>query len=114
MIEVGIEAPDVRDSARDLGDLGAALGTLEVPSRDAAALALGAVVAPRDTGTLDDSVEAVVTPLGFTLTAGGTRAPYAAIVHARDPFLTRALDARAEDVVGTYADHVDDTIAKHI
>lgn len=114
MSQVGIEAPDARAFARDVEDLGAALGDLEAPSRDASALVLGSVEAPRDTGRLDDSVEAVVTPLGFTLTAGGTRAPYAGVVHARDPFLTRALEARAEDVVDTYADHVDDTIATHI
>jgi hypothetical protein len=114
MIDVTLGAPDARALAADVEGLGVALGDLSAPSRDAAAIALGSVKAPRDTGTLADTVEAVVTPLGFTLTAGGTRAPYAAIVHARDPYLTRALTAREDDVVDTYADHVEHTIDTHL
>jgi hypothetical protein len=114
MIDVTLGAPDARALAASVEGLGVALADLSDPSRDAAANVLGAVEAPRDTGRLDDSVAAVATPLGFTLTAGGTRAPYAAVVHARDPFLSRALTAREDDVVDTYADHVEHTIDTHL
>jgi hypothetical protein len=111
---IGIEATDVDRFAADVEGLGAALGDLAAANRDASVIVLGSVDAPRKTGTLDDTVEAIVTPLGWTLTAGGTRAPYAAIVHARDPFLSRALLAREDDVVDVYADHVTDTIDTHL
>lgn len=114
MSSIGIEAPDVARFADDVEGLGAALGDLSAANDDASRMVLGSVDAPVRTGTLADTVEAIVTPLGWTLTAGGTRAPYAAIVHARDPFLSRALLAREDDVVDVYADHITDTIDTHL
>jgi hypothetical protein len=44
---------------------------------------------PVDTGRLKESAYVTADVTGFALTAS---APYAAIVHARDPFFTRAID----------------------
>jgi hypothetical protein len=86
---------DTGDVDRFAGDLDAAGGRLE----DLAALnqrqgtaALQRSPIPVDTGQLRDSAYVVADVTGYALTAS---APYAAIVHARDPFFTRALDADA-------------------
>ena len=84
---------------------GVALADLTVPDEQAAADVLGVVKAPRRTGTLAATVAAEATGVGFALTAGGPAAPYGPIVHARDPFLTRALAAREQAVVDRYTDH---------
>lgn len=110
MAGVTVEAPDASRVGDSLVEAGEALSDLSEPSRDAAALALGEVRAPVKTGALARTVEAEATALGFTLTAGGPTAPYAAPVHARDPFLTRPLTAREGDVVDIYADFVDNTL----
>lgn len=107
MVAVDIIAPDLDRFAAEVEGAGRALGDLSGPSRVAATIALGDVRPPVKTGTLADTVEAIPEALGFTLRAGGPRAPYGPIVHARNPFLTRALTAREEDVVDAYADHVD-------
>lgn len=86
------------------------LADLDQVNAQAAAQVVQAVEAPRLTGTLADTVEAVVDRDGFRVTAGGSRAPYVAIVHARNPFLTRAMNARQADVVDTYREHITDTV----
>lgn len=83
---------------------------LDQVNADAAAQVVRAVEAPRVTGTLADTVTATVDRDGWTVTAGGKRAPYVAIVHARNPFLTRAMQAREEAVIDAYRDHVTDTV----
>lgn len=102
--------PEVLAASGRVEDAGVALGDLSAPSSDASALALGEVRAPVRTGALANTVAAEPTALGFTLTAGGPSAPYAGIVHARNPFLTRAVEAREGGIVDTYADFVDTTL----
>ena len=91
---------DAADNLADLDQVNATAGQLVVQAVDA----------PRLTGALASTVDAIPDRHGFTLTAGGRVAPYAAIVHARNPFLTRALTNREDAVVDTYADHVTDTV----
>lgn len=86
-------------------DAAAALLDLDRVNQDAGADVLGHVQPPVDTGTLASTVRQDADALGFTLTAGGPRAPYARYAHARDPFLTRALDDRSEAVEDAYVDH---------
>lgn len=86
------------------------LDDLDQVNADAARLVVQAVEAPRLTGTLADTVEAVVERTGWRVVAGGARAPYVAIVHARNPFLARAMNARENDVVDAYRDHVTHTV----
>lgn len=106
MVAVDFIAPDLARFADDVEAVGRALGDLSGPSRVAAAKVIGDVRAPRVSGALAATVEAIPTALGFTLRAGGTSAPYGAIVHARDPFLTRPLTAAEDEVVDAYEDHV--------
>jgi hypothetical protein len=91
------------DAARQLEDLDAV-------NTEAGALVVAAVEAPRRTGALDSTVAATAGPDGFTLTAGGPAVPYAAIVHARNPFLTRALDDEEQRITDLYTDHVTATV----
>lgn len=111
MLSVDIEAPDLRPFAAEVEGLAPALGDFTGPSRAAGTLVLGDVRPPILTGTLARTVEAVPSALGFTLRAGGPAAPYGPIVHARDPFLTRPLTARENDVLGIYVEHVDNTLS---
>lgn len=96
--------------ARSVTEAGRELGDLRDVDAQAAGEAVQAVEAPRLTGTLDSTVAAVVDPDGFTLTAGGPAAPYAAIVHARNPFLTRAVDRSEADILRPYEQHIDTTL----
>jgi hypothetical protein len=86
---------DTGDLDRFTADVDTAGGRLE----DLATLnqrqgtdALNRAPIPVDTGRLKESAYVVADRTGYALTAS---APYAAIVHARDPFFTRALDADA-------------------
>lgn len=106
MLGIGIDAPDLLPFAEEVEGVATALGDLSEPSRIAGDLVLGMVRPPILTGTLATTVEVVPGALGFTLRAGGPKAPYGPIVHARDPFLTRPLTAREDDVLDVYADHV--------
>jgi len=107
---VAFSAPDLDPFAEQLGRVGQALGDFTGPSREAAAVALGDVRAPVRSGALAATVEAVPTALGFTLTAGGPRAPYGPIVHARDPFLSEAITSSEQEVLDAYAEHLDTTL----
>lgn len=93
-----------------LDEAASRLDDLDQVSAEAADQVVRAVEAPRVTGRLASTVAAEVDADGFTLTAGGPAAPYAAIVHARNPFLTRALDDRETAVVSAYEDHIDNTV----
>jgi hypothetical protein len=93
-----------------LADAAEQLADLDTVNREAGALVVAAVEAPRLTGALASTVAAVADRDGFTLTAGGPAVPYAAIVHARNPFLTRALDDEEQRVTDLYTDHVTDTV----
>ena len=95
---------------RSVDDAAAALADLDQVNADAADTLVAAVEAPRVTGALAGTVAAVVDRDGFRVTAGGKAAPYVAIVHARNPFLTRAMTSREADVVDAYRDHVTDTV----
>ncbi len=95
---------------RTVDDAATQLADLDAVNRQAADDVVRAVEAPRRTGRLADTVTAVVDETGFSLTAGSPAVQYAAIVHARNPFLTRALARREDDVIAAYEDHVTDTV----
>ena len=110
MLDVTLDAPGLLPFAEAAEGVVEALGDFRAPSRQAATMVLGDVRPPIRTGTLASTVEAVPEALGFTLRAGGPKAPYGPIVHARDPFLTRPLTAREDDVLDIYAEHVVDIL----
>lgn len=92
--------------AVDLAAVADEIADLRGTNQIAADTVLGAVRPPRLTGALAGTVAAVVDATGFGLTVGGSAAPYGPIVHARDPFLTRALTDREAAVVALYVDHL--------
>lgn len=110
MSDAGVTIAGVRSLVDSLGVAATALDDLTPAGKQAAGVVLGVVDPPRRTGALASTVEADVDALGFTLRAGGERAPYGPIVHARNPFLTRALTARESDVVDAYAEQVDQAV----
>lgn len=88
---------------------------------DGAALAAGRAVVhgaviPVKTGNLKaHGVTLEASPGGsFNIVVGGRQAPYGPIVHARNPFITRSLDARTAEVADLYTqaaqDYLSDTI----
>jgi hypothetical protein len=91
-------------------DAAAQLADLDQVNAQVAADIVDAVEAPRLTGRLASTVTAVPEGAGFRVTAGGERAPYAGIVHARTRFLNRALEARQRAAETAYEDHVTDTV----
>lgn len=105
-----IDAPGVDTFVSALGVARAELDDFTTPSRAAAADVLAAVVPPVDTGRLASTVVVDAGAHGFVLNAGGPGAPYAPYVHAYDPFLIRAVDAREGEVIDHVADHVDTTL----
>lgn len=68
----------------------------------------GSKAAPRLTGRLRESHGYTVTDAGLTVTAA---TPYAVVVHARTPWLTRTVDTEAEQVADIYLAGVDDALA---
>lgn len=89
------------DQLRDLTDLNREVGDLVIA---------GARV-PVRSGRLKRTVRAIAGPGGVDLIAGGPDAPYAAIVHARNPFLVRALTAREQAAVDRYLDHAERVVS---
>lgn len=87
-----------------------ALADLAGVNDEAARGVLGVVDPPRLTGRLASTVRAESDALGFTLTAGGPEAPYGPIVHARNPFIYRALDARENALGDAYTDHAEQAL----
>lgn len=98
-------APGTDRLASSLSDAAAALLDLDEANDQAGDYVLGYVNPPVRTGRLAGTVREESDALGFTLTAGGPSAPYTPIVHAHDPFLTRALDDQQQVVTDTYIDH---------
>lgn len=96
-------ARSAADAADDLGDLAGV-------NAEAAEGVLGVVVVPRRTGRLASTLAAESDALGFTLTAGGPTAPYGPYVHARDPFLTRALAERETALADAYEQHAEQAL----
>lgn len=84
------------DELRDLTD----------PSQEVGDLVIAGAVIPVRSGRMRKTVRAIAGPDGVDLVAGGPDAPYTPIVHARNPFLTRALTDRESVIVDRYADHV--------
>jgi len=87
--------------AATLHAAGADLATLEATHRRAGETILDAARprTPVRTGRLVSSLFATVDAAGVTVSAG---APYAAAVHAADPFLSDALKTTQTVVVGLY------------
>lgn len=85
----------------------AELADLTTLNQRAGDAVLGVVRFPRRTGYLASTAAVDASPAGWQLVVG---ADYAVPVHARDPFLTTALDRKAGDVVDTYAGGVADAV----
>lgn len=100
------------EGAGQLGDtLHAAaeqLGSLTEVNRAEGGAALHAARIPRESGYLESTASVTATDDGFSLTAG---APYAGVVHAREPFFLRALEDRRDAIVHAHAEHVADALA---
>lgn len=86
------------------------LAGLAPPEAGQLLLADATAASPRDTGVLAESHDLVVQAGSLTVVAA---APYAAIVHARDPWLADTLTADQERVLDIYTDEVAD-IVDHI
>lgn len=93
-----------------LGRAADELADLDQVNAAGAASVLGVVDPPRRTGRLASTVEAYADALGVTLTAGGPEAPYGPIVHARDPFLSRALARKENELADRYTDHAEQAL----
>lgn len=94
--------------AATLADAGRTIADLpDDVHRDAGRQALDAAVIPRRTGHLASTAAVVVVAAGFALTA---TADYAAIVHANDPFFSRAIEAKANAIAGEYLDQITETL----
>lgn len=94
----------LREAGQALADLGAAhvAAANKVQPRAVAE-------APKRTGTLASSIGTVLDEATqFSVVA---TASYAAIVHAANPFMTRAAEASLDDVIAVYADAVADTVS---
>lgn len=71
-------------------------------------------IVPTRSGSLQDSIRPVKTARGAKVRAGGTRVPYAGVIHfgwherniADNPFLYRAVDSKVDEAVQFYMDEV--------
>lgn len=106
MTSLAVTSDQVDTFARSLDDLVDDLDNLDQVNVEVAAQVIAAVDAPRRTGRLAATVAASVDPAGVTLTAGGTSAPYAPYVHARNPFLVNAITDQERQIVEAYAEHI--------
>lgn len=104
MSSVDLSTPDAERIGRALGDAGREIVDLTDVNRAEGEATLIAATIPRRTGLLEETTHVVADARGFTLTA---TAPYAGYVHAVNPFLTRALDARVDDIVDALVDHTE-------
>lgn len=100
-------AAQVADS---IGDLSAALVDMSPAADAAAAMVLPVAVerAPRRTGRLAASLRSVVRATGFSIESP---LPYAAVVHARNPWLANVVTAAESDIVAAVDRQVDERIA---
>jgi hypothetical protein len=96
--------------ADSIGDLSAALVDMSPAADAAAAIVLPIAVerAPRLTGRLAASLRSVVRPTGFSIESP---LPYAAVVHARNPWLAKVVTAAESDIVAAVDRQVDERIA---
>lgn len=96
--------------AAELGDLAASLVDLSPAADAAAATVLPVAVerAPRLTGRLAASLRSVVRPTGFSIESP---LPYAAVVHARNPWLANVITAAEQDILNAVDRQVDEQIA---
>lgn len=108
MSDVDLAAPDAERIGRALGDAGRAIVDLTDVNRAQGEATLAVATIPRRTGLLAESTHVIADADGFTLAAS---APYAGYVHAVNPFLTRALDARADAVVDAVVEHTENVLA---
>lgn len=92
--------------AVDLEHVAAVIADLAGVNAQVANELVSAVHPPIRTGALASTVATVINDDSVDLIAGGSMAPYGPIVHARNPFLTRALNEREEAVVGLYVNHL--------
>lgn len=102
--ELGAAADRLRDAGAVLGD------HLADAERRAGELLeqRGGEEAPRDTGKLASSVMARITSGQLLVVAA---APYAAHVHAHNPWLRRVLDASTDDIADLYRTAAADAVA---
>lgn len=105
-----LDAPGVDRFAASVDAAGRDLVDLTDVNRAEGRAALAAARIPVLTGELRDSAYVEADASGFALSA---TAAHAGIVHARDPFFTRAVGDRTDeilDALGTHAEGVLDTI----
>lgn len=97
--------------AQTTGEAADQLADLAQLNQEVGDLVIAGATVPRVSGRLARTVRAVPDGPGgaggFRLVAGGPEAPYAAIVHARNPFLARALDQREQAAIDRYIDHAE-------
>lgn len=112
MSSLTVDLTGVAQLVATAADVAAGIDDLTAPNQAAARHVEARIDPPILTGRLAATVSVTADDGGVLVTAGGTGAPYAAVVHARNPFLTRALTASLVDVEETYADHVDDHLTR--
>lgn len=109
-MSVGVDTSEIDDLAASAGQVADLLADLADVNRLAADDVLGYVNPPVLTGRLRDSSDLQADALGWVIRYGGSAAPYAPYAHARDPFLTTAIDERIDAVESLYVDHVNDAV----
>ena len=88
------------------------LEDLEVADRRAGGLVASVVrrTTPRLTGALAASVDIVVTRSLVQVTAGNDRVTYAPPVHRRNPWMAKAAQRTADDVIRIYTEAAKDAV----
>lgn len=110
MSSLTLAAQGVDQVAGTLTDAGHEIASLADVHRGEGQRALAAADIPYRTGRLADGASVVATDDGYSLTAAAT---YAGFVHARDPFFTRAINAREAALLDAVTDHVE-TALSHV
>lgn len=103
-----VRAQGLDELQDSLGAAGRAIADLDPEPAASNAAARAEATSPRLTGHLSTTVGWVPTSTGWAVTA---TAPYAVAVHARNPWIIRALDATAEQTETAYQHAVDDVLA---
>ena len=105
----GLDVDGLEQLQRSLDAAGRALEDLTPAHERAGELLEGRAQAdaPRLTGRMAGQHELVVHAGGLTITNAARYAPF---VHARQPWLTRALDALQRQVVDIYSNQVDQIV----
>jgi hypothetical protein len=107
----GAELRGADQLVRTLDDAARHLEDLTDAEREAGQLLAdqGSKAAPRRTGRLAESHGYTVTDTGLSVTAA---TPYASIVHARNPWLTRTVGNQLDQVADIYLAGVSDALAE--